>query len=887
VTQRKKLIEVALPLEAINAACKADKDRKTGTIRNLHKWFAPMPSPAWRALLYAALVDAPSDDGVRDAHFRVIRSLVSSGGDNPSPTALQEARRMIEKSLGDSAPAILDPFCGGGSTLVEAQRLHLQSHGSDLNPIPVLIATALTSTPPRVAGRAPLTGHGDRLAVSYELGGFLADIRHYANVVRDTAEEGLRTLYPMPPDGEQPYAWLWARTVQCPNPACGATIPLISSPWLSKRKGEEAWVEARVVDSELRISVRTPPGKPGDGPKIGRGGAFRCVGCGQIASEDFVRAEGIAGRMGTVLMATAVQSKGKRRFLEGDQVQQAAASLAPPEDVPTLDLTGKAAVNVPLYGLTTQADLYTSRQLHALDTFCRAVSEVPEWVKRDGGDAAYGRAITEVLGLCIGKLAMACSTQVRWRTREGPAKAEPAFGRHDLPMTWDFAETYPFGGSVGDWLQVVETALRAFDCVDYSGPASSVRQLDARSAGETYPAGVLVASDPPYFDNIDYADLSDYFYVWIRRALKTTSPQLFSTLATPKAQELIASPSRHGGDRRKAKQSFIDGFTEVFRGLAAISHPDFPMLIVYAFKQQDVESGGRVATGWEAMLEALRRADLGLVGSWPIHGTGTARMVGRDSNVLATYVVMVCRPIEAAAPLATRREFRSALHEELEVAVARLQQAAIAPVDLAQAAIGPGMAVFSRFAKVVEADGSSMTVGTALAIINEVLDELLAEQESEFDPPTRWAVAWFQQFGLNPADFGIADSLATAKNVTVKRLVEAGFVSSNQGKVRLLDRDELDAAWDPASDHHLTVWEIAQYLVGRLEAEGEIGAADLLRQVGGLGAAARDLAYRLFAISDHRWTREAQAFNALVVAWPEIARLASGAAATSTQGALL
>jgi putative DNA methylase len=591
--------------------------------------------------------------------------------------------------------------------------------------------------------------------------------------------------------------------------------------------------------------------------------------------------------MGTVLLATAVQSNGARRFLESDQDQRAAASLAPPENLPLLDLTGKAAVNVPLYGLTTQADLYTSRQLHALDTFCRAVSEVPERVKRDGGDAPYGRAIAEVLGLCIGKLAMACSTQVRWRTREGPAKAEPAFGRHDLPMTWDFAETNPFGGSVGDWLQVVETALRAFDCVDYTGPASSVRQLDARAAGETYPAGVLVATDPPYFDNIDYADLSDYFYVWIRRALKTTSPQLFSTIASPKSQELIASPSRHGGDRRKAKQAFIDGFTEVFRGLAAISHPDFPMLIVYAFKQQDVESGGRIATGWEAMLEALRRADLGLVGSWPIHGTGTARMVGRDSNVLATYVVMVCRPIEATAPLATRREFRSALHAELDVAVAGLQQAAIAPVDLAQAAIGPGMAVFSRFAKVIEADGSSMTVGTALAIINEVLDEILAEQESEFDPPTRWAVAWFHQFGLNPADFGIADSLATAKNVTVKRLVEAGLVSSSQGKVRLLDRDELDAAWDPALDRHLTIWEIAQYLVGRLEAEGEVGAAGLLRQVGGLGEAARDLAYRLFAISDHRWTREAQAFNALVVAWPEIARLASGSAATSTQGALL
>jgi putative DNA methylase len=878
VTYKKKLIEVALPLEAINAACKADKDRKTGTIRNLHKWFAPMPSPAWRALLFAALVDAPSTEEERVELFQLIKELVASGGDSPPGGVLERARRLIAESTAGAAPPILDPFCGGGSTLVEAQRLGLRTFGSDLNPIPVLITRALVRNPPLVAGRQPAGPNAPTLDVGSGLDGFLGDVRHYAKAVRDFAEGELGALYPTVKGCGHPYAWIWARTVVCPNPACGATIPLISSIWLTRRKGEETWVTPSVDDGELRIRVESPPSEPPVGPKVGRGGAFRCIGCGQIASEAYVRAQGLAGRMDSVLMATAVEHAGRRIFIAADTNQAAAAVVAPLVDPPDVELTGKAAVNVPLYGISRQSDLYTGRQLRTLDAFCRGVAEVASWVAKDGGDEQYGAAIAEVLGLCIGKLAMANSTQVRWRidSRNGAAKAEPAFGRHDLAMTWDFAETNPFGGSVGDWLQVVETALRAFDCVDSTGPQAEVRQVDARSASGVYPKGVLVATDPPYFDNINYADLSDYFYVWIRRALKTTCPELFSTLATPKSQELIAAPSRHNGDKRRAKQSFIDGFTEVFRGLVDIAHPDYPMLVVYAFKQQDVDSGGTISTGWEAMLQALRLANVGLVGSWPIHGTGTARMVGRDSNVLATYVVMVCRPIPSDAPLATRREFRSAVHVALTSAVRELQSVAIAPVDLAQAAIGPGMSVFSRYSKVVEADGSAMSVGIALSIINDVLDEILAEQDGEFDAPTRWAIAWFKQYGLNPGPFGVADSLATAKNVGVRRLEEAGLLTSSQGKVKLLAREDLDAGWDPASDRHLTIWEIAQHLVRVLESSGEVSAAAMLRRVGGLGELARDLAYRLFAVCDRgNWTREAQSYNSLVVAWPEIARLAA------------
>ena len=883
-----KLIEVALPLEAINDACKADKDRKVGTIRNLHKWFAPMPGPAWRALLYAALVDAPEDDDELGEHLDLIRRLVASGSDEPPAEVRAEALARVQRSVAGALPPVFDPFCGGGSTVVEAQKFGLESYASDLNPIPVLLTRMLTHYPQSIRDRPPVAA--DEVRSSWQgLDGFEADVRHFAGVVRSRAWSRLEHLYPTTPSG-MPFAWLWVRTVACPNPACRLEVPLLSSLWLSKKKGERAWVEPVVRSGRVELDlIESETGTPPPPLKLGRGATFRCVGCNTVTTEDHVRRAGVGGVLSLRMFAVATKDSSRRSFLWPDADQLAATYPEPIEDAPSAELTGKAAVSVPLYGMTTHADLYTRRQLHALCVFCDEVSTLFDELRKSGADRTYAEAVSTFLGICIGKLANASSTMVPWRidSRNGTPKAESAFVRHDLPMTWDFAETNPFGGSVGDWDQVISTCLSALAHIAADGPPATVFQQDARFAAGELPGPVLIATDPPYFDNIHYADLSDYFYVWIRRALRNVDPDLFSTLVTPKKQELIAAPGRHGGDKEAAKAAFIDGFTEAFASLREAAMPGFPIVVVYAFKQQTVTRNGRTATGWEAMLEALLAAGLSMVASWPIHGTASTRMVGQGSNVLATYVVMVCRQVPEDAPVTTVREFRAELRSSLRESVTKLQAAAIAPVDLAQAAIGPGMAVFSRHSSVLQA-GGTMDVGSALAIINEVLDEILASQETDFDADTRWAITWFSDYGYDEAPFGVADALATAKNVSVKWLEDAGIVSATRGKARLLTREELEDDWDPRTDPRLTVWEVCQHLIWRLENEGEQSAADLLGQVGGLGSAARELAYRLFAVAESKgWTEEAQSINGLVASWPELEKLKHNSPAGSGQGAML
>jgi putative DNA methylase len=878
VTMGKKLIEVALPLEAISAACRADKDRKTGTIRNIHKWFAPMPAPAWRALLLAAVVTDPGSHEGRERLRTLIEELVRSESQPPSRRVLAEARDLIITELGPNLPLVVDPFCGGGSTLVEAQRLGFPSFGSDLNPIPVLISRVLTEIPPQVAGRPSVASEDRLMGGSEGLSGFLADVHHYGNRVKREVHQAMGHHYPVGAKGEVPAAWIWARTATCPNPACGATMPLVTSLWLDKRPGKERWLQPESDGKHVAFHVSSSSKGPGAAPKVGRGASFRCLSCGQIAGEEHIRAEGIAGNLGFQLLAVAADDHGTRVYLPASKEQTSASQVQPPDDVPDAEIPYEPrSIWCTLYGVRRQCDLYTPRQLVALDSFSRCVAEVPAWIQEDGGSADYGKAVATVLGLCIGKLAQSSSTQVRWRVRNGPSKAEPAFGRHDLPMVWDFAEVNPFGGSVGDWTQIIDTAVRAFPIVASEGPPAKVVQLDARAVGSVVSGNALVATDPPYFDNIGYADLSDYFYVWIRRALRRIDPSLFATLITPKQDELIASPSRHNGDKAEAKAYFVRGFTDTFRELAAIARPDLPMLIVYAFRQQESRSGDSISTGWEAMLEALLTADLAVVGTWPIHGTGATRQIGLDHNVLASYVVLVCRPRPQDAGITDRREFLRTLRNELPGAVRDLQEASIAPVDLAQSAIGPGMAIFSRFSKVVDADGARMAVGAALAVINQVLDEILSQQESEYDTATRWAIAWFEQHGLEEGEYGHAESLSKAKNVAVSGLVEEGFLSSRAGKVRLLARQEMDQEWDPTKERRLSVWEVTQHLVRVLEQQGEVGAATLLKRLGGLGPTARDLAYRLYATCERKkWAQEALAYNSLVAAWPEISRLAAG-----------
>jgi putative DNA methylase len=876
-----KLIEAAvpLPLEAISAACRRDKDKKTGTIKNVHKWFAPMPTPAWRALLFAALVDDPGEGPARDELLRLIERLVPPDGNPPDAATLAEAHKVLMEATGGDPPTVFDPFCGGGSTLVEAQRLGLPAAGSDLNPVPVLITRVLTELLPQVAGRPALVADAGQLAGMAgggPLEGFLADCRHYARRVRDRVWAEIGHLYPEAPGGGTVIAWLWARTVTCPNPACRATAPLVSSFWLSKKKGALTWIEPTDLrpGHPVRFEVRTGDGGPSQHRTVNRPGG-RCLVCAESIPFEHIRAEGDARRLGTQLLATVVQDEGGRRYVEPSNSGPDTTPVARPSDAPELELSGKATINVGLYGIRTQADLFTNRQLVALGAFADAVAEAPAWVAADGGDAVYARAVVSVLGLCIGKLATFNSTQGRWWTRNGPSKVQPAFTRHALPMVWDYGETNPFGGSVGDWLRQVDSVGRAALALPSAKPAQTF-QSDARVAGGRVGSPALIATDPPYFAQIGYADLSDYFYVWLRQALAGAHPDLFATVATPKTDELIAAPHRHGGSRAEATKYFVEGFTEAFRSLSAASAPGLPILIVYAHRQEESDGDGvATSTAWDAMLSAILAAGMRVVGTWPIHATTSGRQIGIGTNALASYMVLVCRPQEATARTTDRQGLVAALHAELPKAIRKLKGGSISTIDLGPAAIGPGMAVFSRFAKVIEPTGETMTVGTALGLISQVSAEVLDEFVGDLDNDTRWAMTWFKDHGFEPGSYDDAEKLCKTTVTSLDGLERAGIARAARGKVALIPRAELPDDWDPATDARLTVWEVTQHLVKRLTSSGgEAAAADLLRRCRRWADAARDLAQWLAAASLVTRPAEALDHDALVTSWSELVRLA-------------
>jgi putative DNA methylase len=899
-TYRKKLIEVALPLEAINAACVEDKNRKTGHIRNLHKWFAPMPLPAWRAMLAATVLDDPSNDFPeaeaihrRALLFDLIRDLAPI--DAYRDKALMErARAAIYEACNGELPCVVDPFCGGGSTIVEAQRLGLPTIASDLNPIPVLITTALCRVPQLFRDRAPVSD-ARATAVDWRgADGLIADVRHYAGLVHDRAQSKLKDQYPPLPDRSVPYAWRWAWSVASPNPAArGAYVPLVSDWLLSKHRGRAVWVKAH-VDAE-ECTIRYSIERDGSPPKgnVGRGGA-KCLYTGTPIPLDHIRLEGQAQRLKVTLLAVAVQRGDVRDFVAGGDVALPTSAKHPIEGIPIHP--GALGFRVQAYGVTDYRDLYTARQSQALFTFAQEIDGVHsdiigdarrylaknETSLEDGGEGAtaYADAVCATLGLLLGKMAQSNNVLVRWfiDPRNGSGKATPSFERNAVPMVWDFVETNPFGGATGDWAGAVqETGLRAFELVAPNGPPSRVFQEDVRKVAARYPSKVVVACDPPYYDNIGYADLSDVFFLWLRPALRRTFPRLFGTLATPKEAELIASPGRRGGPE-PAREYFREGFTEAFERLATAASSDFPISIVYALKQTegDTDSGGSIATGWDLFLSGLLDAGLAVVATWPVRTTTDTRMRGFESNALASAIFVVCRRRPENAPTATRGEFRRILRKELPDALKKLQQGNIAPVDVAQASIGPGMAIFSRHKQVVEADGTSMSVRAALQLINEVLDEYLASGEGDFDADTRFAITWYEQHGWEVGAFGEAESIAKARNISVQGVVEAGICHSGAGKVRLIKRQELPTEYDLAADERPTVWEFTQHMIRYLEEQGEEAAARLMKRLGARADATRDLAYRLYNTCERKkWAEDARSYNGLILAWPELEKLAA------------
>ena len=956
MTPRKKLIEVALPLEAINEASAREKSIRHGHPSTLHLWWARRPLAAARAVIFTSLVDDPDDPGALPAFVEACKQLpvganVKANGDTPrmrlfdfiemlvkwesttDETVLNKARELIQIATEGSPPPLLDPFAGGGSIPLEAQRLGLEAHASDLNPVAVMINKAQIEIPPRFANRPPVNPR-DRQRMSSGEGwkgaaGLAADVRYYGEWMREKAWERIGHLYPTYKD-ETVIAWLWARTVKSPNPAVNAHVPLVRSFILSKKKGRECWAKPIVEPTGRGVMHYAPtthtirfevtegkPPKDGDGTVI-RAGAT-CIISGEPIPFEYIRAEGKAGRMGAMLMAIVTEGKGGRSYYSPDPEHEQIAKSAQPQWMPVGNIPEMAlGFRVQLYGMDEYDKLFTPRQLVALTMFSDLVHEARQQAHadaraaglpdddvplRDGGRGAlaYAEAVSVYLAFATDRLVERMSTIATWQSSADFVRG--TFARQAIPMVWDYAEVNPFSSSTGNFYDNTEWVAKALDANSHSNQGY-VMQRDAAHIMEDVR---VLSTDPPYYDNIGYADLSDFFYVWMRKTLRDVYPDVFGTMLVPKEPELIASPYRHGS-KEAANQHFESGMLQTFSNIRRFVSPDYPLTVYYAFKQQDAEAveedadegnddvraTRRVAptktqssTGWETMLTSLIDSGFSIDGTWPMRTERSVRSVSLGTNALASSIVLVCRPRPENAPTTSRRAFVDALRRELPAALRAMQSGNIAPVDLAQASIGPGMAIYSRYSQVLEADGSPMSVRAALGLINQALDEYLAEQDGEIDADTRFAVAWFEQFGFDEGEFGRADVLARAKNTSVAGVESAGLVLSGRGKVRLKHWSEYDpGAWDPAQDKRPTIWEATHHLIERLQHDGEKGSALLLLKMApDMAAEARQLAYRLYSICERKgWAEHARDYNALVISWSGIGEVASQEREAAAQG---
>jgi putative DNA methylase len=950
----KKLIEVALPLDAINVAAAREKSIRHGHPSTLHLWWARRPLAAARAVIFAQMVNDPGYQqgggfkyGVnkekaaieRERLFKIIEDLVLWENTN-NEEVLGRARAEIVRSWRetcelnkghpqaaelfnpDKLPAFHDPFAGGGALPLEAQRLGLESYASDLNPVAVTINKAMIEIPPKFAGRAPVGPRlvGDKQGKLSEdwsgARGLAEDVRRYGAWMRDEAEKRIGYLYPKievtadmaterpdlkPLVGQKltVIAWLWARTVKSPNPAFShAEVPLASTFVLSSKEGKETYVKPVVEGDRYRFTVKT--GTPTEAAKVGtkasgRGANFTCVLSQTPIGGDYIKAEGKAGRMGARLMAIVAEGERGRVYLAPTEEHEAIARQAQPVWKPSGDvparLTGGTCVP---YGLKEWGDLFTPRQLVALTTFSDLVPITIERCRQDAlaagdrddgvgldtggkGATAYAQAVGVYLSSAADKVADRNSSLCAWASLREHARN--TFGRQSLPMTWDFAESNPLSDSSGNF----EGGIKSI--VDGLGPISTEvegnsSQADAQSQTISY--GKVISTDPPYYDNIAYADLSDFFYVWLRKSLKPIFPSLYATLTVPKAEELVATAYRHGG-KEEAEVFFLDGMTHAMHNLAEQAHPAFPVTIYYAFKQAETKGdAGTHSTGWETFLEAVLRAGFALTGTWPMRTELDRRMVGSGTNALASSIILVCRKRAADAPTVGRRDFLREINATLPDALLDMTRGGInspvAPVDLSQAIIGPGMAIFSQYAAVLEADGKPMSVRTALQLINRFL------AEDDFDHDTQFCLHWFEGQGWAEGKFGDADVLARAKGTSVGGLQDSGVVESGAGKLRLLRWAELPKDWSPETDTRTPIWEALHHLIRALNQDGESAAGALLARMPARAEPMRALAYRLYTLCERKgWAEEARAYNELVGAWSSIEQASADAGIVGSQ----
>lgn len=922
---KKKLIEVAIPLEAINAASAREKSIRHGHPSTLHLWWARRPLAACRAVLFAQLVDDPSShpdrfptpdaqEAERKRLFQIIEDLVK-WENSTNEEVLERARAEIRNSCDGKLPPVYDPFSGGGSIPLEAQRLGLPAYGSDLNPVAVMIGKAMIEIPPKFKDMPPIHPGPKARGFYRNAEGLAEDVKYYGERMRKKAWERIGHLYPQV-DLSKEYgggkatviAWIWARTVPSPDPAFSdVQVPIASSFLLSSKAGKTAMVEPVVDKASRSISFKVHLGVSKHdlavaqkGTKAGSGANFTCLLSDAAITADYVRKCAQRGQMGQKLVAVIAEGPKGRAYVAATPFHEDTATNVRADWKPDLRFEPNAlGFRVGNYGMENFGDLFTERQVSGLNSFVEAVQDVRKEIEQDAtaasafqndnrplyqggiGSIAYADALATYLSFLIGQLANHGSTICGWNSTNSQMRS--TFSRQALPMTWDFAECNFFSESSGSFESLFTRMVKGFETLAIWNGAGSISQLDAQTADFQ---GKVISTDPPYYDNIGYADLSDFFYVWMRKCLREVYPDIMGVLMTPKKEELVATPVRHGG-RQSADDFFLKGMTKAVSNMAIAASGTVPVTIYYAFKQSEIDQEGISSTGWATFLNAVVKAGFAVVGTWPIRTEKPGRMRAVGSNALANSVVLVCRKKETSAEIISRAEFIRALKRELPPAIAELQAANIAPADMPQSAIGPGMGVFSRYKAVLEADDSPMTVKTALQLINRELDEFLNDVQGEFDTDTRFAITWFEQNGMGYGDYGIADNLARARGISVEKVKHAGIVECAAGKVRILKRDELLDDWDPATDAHLTVWECCQYLIRKLEMEGEYEAAVLLKKIGpDRSDAVKDLAYCLYDICSNKRkdAKEATSYNALIAVWTELTRQAASIHETDLGG---
>lgn len=920
---KKKLIEVALPLEAINEASAREKSIRHGHPSTLHLWWARRPLAAARAVIWSSLVDDPSsnlelfpteEDQARERErlFQILRELVIWENSN-NEDVLSRAKAEIMKSTDGQPPELLDPFAGGGAIPLEAQRLGLKAHASDLNPVAVMINKAMIEIPPRFANMPPVNPEAQRLLNKQErekiypgASGLAEDVRYYGEWMKEEAFKRIGHLYPKVKDEKgierTVIAWIWARTVKCPNPACGREMPLLKTTILSKKSRNEAYIEI-MCDHKNEISYSVKNGLPTkDNGTVNRKGAI-CICCNSPVGFQYIKGESNAGRLSARMIAIVVEGVNRRRYLNST-IEQIHASLASkPKNCEFGELAHYPGyINPNAYGLADISSLFTNRQLTVLSTLSNLVIEVQRKVVLDSetaglssdstpiskggnGSVSYSQAISVFLSFVIDKMADYHSSICSWHNTG--EKISHTFGMTGISMTWDYAEANPFSNSSGcfdNMLKWVEKSIVNLPALK-SGVAL---QRDAQS--DIGLRNVMISTDPPYYSNVPYANFSDFFYAWLRMNLKETYPNLFRTLHSPKNEELVADPFR-AGSKEKASEHFELGMLQACTMMSIYTRIDIPVSIYYSFKQNDAESTNEgiltSSTGWETMLTAIIKAGFSIVGTWPLRTEMSTRSRANESNALASSIVLVCRKRSDDVFICTRRDFINSLKRELKPSLAKLQSTNIAPVDLAQSAIGPGMGVYSRYSQVLEADGTTMNVRNALQIINQELDLYFTEQDGELDRNSRFCVDLYSQYAFNEMKFGEADVLARAKNTSVEGLSAHRILHAQKGVVRLLTREEIPQETNPDDEENYgsCAWLLTQQLTHAMEQGGIQATAKIIMPIlGSIAEQAKALAYRLFTIADRKgWAKEAYAYNTLVIAWPEVQMRAAELAARPSE----